>query len=460
MSIRQTILCLAAFMISFPCFLPCVGQEQEEPSINEVVSAFPGSGLVNPDQRFFSGIKVDRKDLRYRDGDLLEVEFGAEQDAYLYLLYHQADGISRLLFPNKSRTRNYVKKDRVITLPDETHEFQIRTTPPYGDEFLQAVSSPTSLPELDQLLAASSVTPIIPSSVITALEKRNRKTRSWSEHHLKIYTYPGDRPETTADPRRVGIFIGVGRYENPEGLDPFSCMSNSAKIMSDLMGDLGQLSEGCNKLLLDEQATKQKIEDHLIRWLPEVTVPGDTIFIYYSGHCGQWPNENEPDGQDEYLCAYDSTGGDSTDNEERHRQIRKTSIFDDTLASWLQPLQGRQIIVILDTCYSAGMIAEKSLHELFDNEAGRVKDISQLNTIVLTCSRPDERALLEDPPNDTMWFTHYLAEEIRKGEKIDVKQAFYRARHVLIQELRKYGSERIQEPVIADRTLLPVYFIP
>ena len=35
-----------------------------------------------------------------------------------------------------------------------------------------------------------------------------------------------------------------------------------------------------------EQATKARLEELIARWLPSVSQPGDTVFIYFSGHAG------------------------------------------------------------------------------------------------------------------------------------------------------------------------------
>src|SRR5207248_1192572 len=105
------------------------------------------------------------------------------------------------------------------------------------------------------------------------------------------------------------------------------------------------------RVLLNEQATLKAIEEAIRIYLPQATSAGDTVFLYWSGHGGRISNvdHTEPDGFDEYLVPYDGRLG-STD------EVRGTMLMDKTFGRWVQELDGRKLIVILDACHSGGQI--------------------------------------------------------------------------------------------------------
>ncbi len=47
------------------------------------------------------------------------------------------------------------------------------------------------------------------------------------------------------------------------------------------------------KLFVNEQATKPQMEQAITEWLPKVSKPGDTVFIYFTGHGGVIPPYKE-----------------------------------------------------------------------------------------------------------------------------------------------------------------------
>jgi len=144
--------------------------------------------------------------------------------------------------------------------------------------------------------------------------------------------------------------------------DSHPALRHSAEVMYELMTTCGGLDADRAKLVLDQQPTKENLRKQIMEWLPEVSQPGDTVFIYFSGHAGpmQEGDSLEPDGRDEGLGPYDLTvGSDDMSPEQRRELYRRSKIADDTLAQWMQALTGRQIVLILDTCYSGGMVEGK-----------------------------------------------------------------------------------------------------
>ena len=68
---------------------------------------------------------------------------------------------------------------------------------------------------------------------------------------------------------------------------------------------MGDVSEA--KIYTNDQATKANLQEAITGWLPKVSRPGDTVFIFFSGHGGQLADDNgdESDKQDELLIPYD-----------------------------------------------------------------------------------------------------------------------------------------------------------
>ena len=220
-----------------------------------------------------------------------------------------------------------------------------------------------------------------------------------------------------------------------------------------------------------------------------VIKPGDDIFIYWSGHGASCANtgdgDNEPDGLDEFLVTYDT----SPEN------LNATVVMDDTLGRWVQALDGRNVVVILDACHSGGQATGKGLGDgksgekggLFQNvessksssslnslfgsakdggrvktvrwghlpspgdllqgELARIKDIGQDDAVMLASSASDEiSAERRDQKLSVM--TYFLVERIVKADSLTLKEAY----KYVSQEVPKYMKEhypgRTETPVL------------
>jgi len=62
----------------------------------------------NPQPAFLVRVSVDRADATYQQGELMQVSVESERSGYLYLLYKQADGGNKCLFPNRYDQNNYI----------------------------------------------------------------------------------------------------------------------------------------------------------------------------------------------------------------------------------------------------------------------------------------------------------------------------------------------------------------
>lgn len=429
---------------------------------------FPGSPLLNSQPPFLAGVNVNHADGIYKEGESLRVQFIAEKEAHLYLLYHQADAATVLLFPNEAQPDSKVVARQAVRIPGEGDGFRFRVRPPLGDEVLQVIASLRPVALLEELVQKTGrAAAVSPQKMGDLVRHLSQDKSSWTEHRVFLRTTKGDVKPPPRTPSRVGLFIGIGKYQFPDYAATHVELGHSAEVMHDLLLRHGKLDPRRTLLVRDEQATRRNLEQLICRWLPSVSQPGDTVFIYFSGHAGQadTSDPSEPDGKDEMLGPYDLEGGRPGDSREQAlARFRETSIVDDTLARWLEELQGRQVVLILDTCHSGGVVQGKDLGKsFFVDEAARVKDISQMNTLVLSACAADEQSLFEGTRNKTMWFTYCLSEAIEASagkQPLSVQEAFDYSHKRMRQLLEQGNSAREQEPQMNDQILLPVPLVP
>jgi len=108
--------------------------------------------------------------------------------------------------------------------------------------------------------------------------------------------------------------------------------------------------------LIDSQATLENIQA-AFAWLDEHEGPNTTVQIFYSGHGGKTQDldgaADEPtDGLDEFIAAYDTNyvSGDYVN-----------VVTDDLLDTWLSSLESTHVAVLLDSCFSGGMIGPSTV---------------------------------------------------------------------------------------------------
>jgi uncharacterized caspase-like protein len=179
---------------------------------------------------------------------------------------------------------------------------------------------------------------LTPAVGLTA-EKEPAGETGWTfavERNAELGTISG-----TGRGKRVGLFVGVSKYADPT-IRNLGCSHKDAIKMEQVMKKQCGLTH--TKLLLNEHATLSAVRQAVRTQLIEGTQPGDLVVIYWSGH-----GDRTADGSETYLVPHD---GRHTSSE-----IRRTMLLDRTFARWMQALEGRQLVVIFDTCHSGGQVA-------------------------------------------------------------------------------------------------------
>ncbi len=173
-------------------------------------------------------------------------------------------------------------------------------------------------------------------------------------------------------------------------------------------------------LLIDRHATRADIEDAILDWLDPREDADDTVLLFFSGHADYSYDVSpydEFDGWDEYILPYDSLPTSYAND-----------IRDDELANWLDRLESENMVIILDTCYSADFI----------------DDLSAGGRVILAACDVNEEAY-EDPLHKHSIFTYYILEGLDNLKRVDEDGNF----EISAEELFWYA-----EPETTERALV------
>jgi uncharacterized caspase-like protein len=235
--------------------------------------------------------------------------------------------------------------------------------------------------------------------------------------------------------------------------------------MGRFMKESGGLDEAV--VLTDDQATLARIEELIRVRLPAATRAGDEVFLYWSGHGGRVSDASgqELDGMSEYLVPFDGKVG-------RAAEVRSSMLLDVTFARWVQALDGRKMVIILDACHSGGLATgAKGLGDQREGEKDsglgffqaafqRAKNIGQKETAVLASSKASQPSY-ERRERDLSVMTYCLLERLKAGGKVTLKEGFtYVERAVPAYISDRFQAREGQTPVLLDHTTPPVYLRP
>jgi hypothetical protein len=522
---------LAALATGLAVLLSTSDAEAQPPKTTgkaQLKTGVPGGGAlkkrvalegVNEAPAWAVRVTVDRENRTYQADDLLSAEVVSEQPGYLYLFNIDAKGEIDLLFPNGGEQDNKIAAGTPVKVPGPSAGFQLRVTSKNaGVEYIKAVVSKEPLNELKGPITAARGTrqPItitqeqfsralreaafrgnkdtapdtgnltrdvdawkrsgLKAGKVT-VEQVNKQTGSWAEHQVEIYTAPkGAVTPPSGSGRRVALLVGISKFSSAS-IRPLGCAHKDAMDMAAALRGKFEV-----ETLIDSQATLSGIRSAFSR-LVENTRPGDTVLVYWAGHGGRCANTDgtEADGFDEYLVPHD--GSLASDAE-----IKATMLMDKAFGRWIQELDGRKVMVILDTCHSGGQVqgmkaprnaardsfgvpqkargvntpglnpvqrwTEKHMlsSELNRFRGLRTRDIRRSDAAVLCAAGPKEFAFeMQDGSNGVM--THFVLEFLQSNPS-----------GVTLQKLADYVTPKVQSyvsqnfpgspqsPVFADET--------
>jgi hypothetical protein len=359
----------------------------------------PGFGQIQPqdlrqsDPGFLVRADVDRGTRSYRAGDSLAITVAAEVDAYLYVLYKQADGQVFLVFPNSTRPDNRVRAKQTVAIPGSDDLFRWVVGAPFGKETIKVLASKEPLAQLsDPAMRAKFFNPVTSNTLKGIRLELGKQARAWAEDTIEINTYAASQGQESSGGRRFGLFVGVGQYQHiartQEAADGkrvtiYQPNHRDARMLAGVLEEVGRLSE--MRIVTNDEATRSNVEQAVTEWLPSVSRPGDTTIIYFSGmalpisqaagvqadgivlplhdfmtaNTVQELRKKRTEGKISTSLAQQLQSAEQlinragTESDGAVAVVRQWGITDDLLAHWLQALSGRQVILVLDAPYAS-----------------------------------------------------------------------------------------------------------
>jgi len=146
-------------------------------------------------------------------------------------------------------------------------------------------------------------------------------------------------PAITNKPNKNAYAIVIGIEQYRQKLPKADYATHDAKVISEYLTKTMGYPEENVITLLGDRALKSDMEKYFDRWLNNNVEENGRVFIYYSGHGA--PNVKNGDA---YLVPYD---GDPA-------FIAETGYSLARLYASLGKLKAKEIIVVLDSCFSGG----------------------------------------------------------------------------------------------------------
>jgi hypothetical protein len=331
-------------------------------------------------------VSVDHDSRTYKLDESVKVTVVSERAGYLYLFNIDALGEVSCLFPNTAQTKNRIEAKQTVVVPDpKDTSWQIKIRRPLGRELLKAVVTAKPLQEFGKvsLSARGGATAItrgqyerMMAEAATGTAAGNegdlqhrrenfkqylRQAGEWAEHDIEVVTAEDRAPQE----RRVGLFVGISKYAD-NSIRELSGPHRDARRTADVVKRVCGLTAE-PRVLVNERATLAAVRS-AFRELVDTTRPGDVVFIYWAGHGGRCAavGGNEAGAYDAFLVPYDGKLSSDAD-------MRRTTLMDRTFGRWVQELDGRRVVVILDTCHSGGQIEGQKVRTLARTELDSLK---------------------------------------------------------------------------------------
>lgn len=225
------------------------------------------------------------------------------------------------------------------------------------------------------------------------------------------------------------LCIGIDNYQDP-GFSPMQFAKRDALAVHALLTDN---SNGDCVLVQDAEATKARLVSELRR-LAEVSSDDDVVFVSFSGH-GTQTRE---------LATYDALPGHFAD----------TALPLPEFVTLVRAIKARLLVVVLDCCFSGGMLARAFFEPGDDGSVARsdaagawdvLKSISGDGRIFLGAASTDEEAF-ELPRYRHGILTHHLIRGLMgDGDVLDDKG------RVCLMSLVRYVQAKVSAEEIGTR---------
>jgi hypothetical protein len=241
-----------------------------------------------------------------------------------------------------------------------------------------------------------------------------------------------------------GVVIGINKYKNFPSL---KYAVNDAREFYRYLTEVNQVPKDHIWLLLDEDATLDKIRSTLGTLLRRSAGKDDTVIIFLAGHGAteQDPSSPDGDGLEKYILPYNADPKD----------LYASALPMSEVARIFQRISSERLVFIGDTCYS-GASGGRTIFAggTRANVSGAfLERLSQgKGRVIITASDANEVSTEKDELKHGV-FTYYLLEGLRGKADLDGDGV------ITVNELYRYVSMKVpqstgqnQHPVMKGET--------
>jgi len=221
--------------------------------------------------------------------------------------------------------------------------------------------------------------------------------------------------------KNIAVVIGIENYRT---LPASEHSRKDAEYVTAYLASLGFPRRNI-EFISDERATKTDIEKVIEGWLPNVVKPDSVVLVYYSGH-----GAPDPTTGDAYLVPFD---GDPN-------YLGLTGYPLNRLYEKLAQLPARQIVVLLDSCFSGSggrSVLAKGVRSLVrkpkvEPEQGKLLVMTSSQGAQISTSVPDKGHGA---------FTYYFLQALREGKR-DVGEIYGYLAPLVSDEAKRQNVEQ------------------
>ena len=227
--------------------------------------------------------------------------------------------------------------------------------------------------------------------------------------------------------------VGVSKFAKPS--INLKYPAKDAKDLSTYLVNEANFAPDHVKLLLDEQATKERVLAELgDKWLPRLAHPNDLVLIFISTHGS--PSQADLEGLN-YLVKHNTDPN----------SLYATGLpLSDLAAAIKQRVHSNRVVLIIDACHSGAADTAKGITKVGNIDSAA---LSQGTGQLIICSSQPNQVSWESKRYQNGVFTHQLIEALRTG-KPTLSQAFERLKESVQTEVLQDRSE-LQTAVLKSK---------
>jgi uncharacterized caspase-like protein len=292
--------------------------------------------------------------------------------------------------------------------------------------------------------------------MLSYYEDNGLNSKAFELNNQTVLNLPADKkPEQVSTPtskkEKAFVFaVGIGDYKD-ETVPDLPITIDDAEDFAAKIQQLYTPDSDCDtKILTGSQASKKNITDFLKEAIYAYIDKNTTVFIYFSGHGTQVPDNNgdEDDSLDEALVPYDYNS----------LNVYNSLIMDDDLYEMYRKIgdSSKKAFVIIDSCFSGGArkgiktIDSSSMMKGFGDEnkdamESEIKD-NEGNFLFLSAAMGNQKAYANlNSRIDNSMFTYYLLQALdgeadKNGDdKVDETELLDYLEKTMENAEREYG---------------------